>query len=193
MDQYYWETRWQKQETGWDIGYASPAIIDFFKNLEDKSIEILIPGCGHAYEAVALYQMGFKHITLVDISKTAIEKIKEKLADQPEINILHQDFFDLEGAYDVIIEQTFFCALNPSMRQEYADKMYSLLKDGGQLTGLLFNREFEAGPPFGGNQAEYEKLFKIKFDILKMEPSSLSIPQRAGNELYIQLSKKNRR
>ncbi|WP_231576788.1 hypothetical protein [Sphingobacterium sp. IITKGP-BTPF85] len=26
LDQNYWNTKWQNNQTGWDIGYASPAI-----------------------------------------------------------------------------------------------------------------------------------------------------------------------
>jgi len=55
----------------------------------------------------------------------------------------------------------------------------------------LFNRAFEsAGPPFGGNKTEYQRLFQVAFDILKMEDCFNSIPQRQGSELFIALRKK---
>ena len=39
--------------------------------------------------------------------------------------------------------QTFFCAIDPSDRKKYADKIYTLLKENGKLAGVLFNHEFE--------------------------------------------------
>ena len=44
----YWETRWQNNETGWDIGYVSPPLKRYFDDLPDKSIKIFIPGAGNA-------------------------------------------------------------------------------------------------------------------------------------------------
>jgi methyl halide transferase len=47
----YWSERYEKSQTGWDVGNVSPALKDYFDQLTDKSISILIPGCGNAYEA----------------------------------------------------------------------------------------------------------------------------------------------
>jgi hypothetical protein len=90
----------------------------------------------------------------------------------------------------LIIEQTFFCALPPAMREQYVLKMHQLLSKGGKLAGLLFNKKFEGGPPFGGSQAEYEQLFKDHFDFLKMELSQNSIFKRANSELFVEFQKK---
>lgn len=37
IDQNFWNERWQKSETGWDIGQASPAITDYiYRNTQIK-------------------------------------------------------------------------------------------------------------------------------------------------------------
>ena len=59
------------------------------------------------------------------------------------VKVLHGDFFDHAGVYNLIIEQTFFCALDPSLRGSYVEKMHSLLADGGKIAGVLFDKEFE--------------------------------------------------
>ncbi|GIV42652.1 MAG: hypothetical protein KatS3mg034_1962 [Vicingaceae bacterium] len=56
MKREYWEERWNKGETGWDIGYASPPLIEYAMQLEDKNKKILIPGAGNAYEAEFLVE-----------------------------------------------------------------------------------------------------------------------------------------
>ncbi|MCB0465100.1 MAG: SAM-dependent methyltransferase, partial [Aequorivita sp.] len=106
-------------------------------------------------------------------------------------NLLHTDFFELEDTFDLILEQTFFCALEPSLREEYVNKMDKLLKPNGKLVGLLFNIPLnDDKPPFGGNKEEYLSLFEDKFRIETMGVAYNSIPQRAGNELFFMLSKK---
>ncbi len=195
MSQYfnsdYWNQRWQTGQTGWDIGYASPAILDYFKKIDQKNIKILIPGCGNAYEAEALEQQGFRDIHLVDISQTACENLYKRYGQSPNIHIHCGDFFDHTGSYDCIIEQTFFCSLAPTSRGAYVLKSHELLKPAGILVGLLFASEFaQAGPPFGGNKSEYKAIFENYFHIKCMEICEKSIKPRRGNELFIELIKK---
>lgn len=191
LDKEFWNQRWRNGETGWDIGYASPAIVDYFDKIEDKEINILIPGCGNAYEAEALRERGFKSIRILDISDEAVARLKEKYKDRDEIEVIHQDFFDHQGQYDYIIEQTFFCALNPNLRQDHAKKMHELLRPNGVLVGLMFNKNFESdGPPFGGTKEEYHPIFEPYFNFKQFDETNKSIPPRLGSEIFIELQKK---
>jgi SAM-dependent methyltransferase len=151
----------------------------------------LIPGCGNSYEAKYLLEHGFTNITVIDIAPTPVADLKEKFKNNPNIQIRLGDFFEYQGKYDLIIEQTFFCALPPTMRQKYVWKMHQLLADEGKLAGLLFNRTFEISPPFGGSKEEYEMLFAIAFDFLKMDLCPNSIAPRANSELFFELKKNN--
>jgi len=191
MDQNYWDARWENQETGWDIGYASPTLTKYIDGISDKNTAILIPGCGNAYEAAYLLQQGFTNITLIDIAPLAVENLKQKYEGNSAIRILCEDFFEHQGAYDLILEQTFFSAIPPFRRNDYATKMHELLSENGSLVGVLFNKEFNnTFPPFGGSTEEYQNLFQPYFDIKKMEESYNSIPPRQGSELFIHFIKK---
>jgi hypothetical protein len=91
----------------------------------------------------------------------------------------------------LILEQTFFCALEPSLRKAYAEKIHSILNLDGKLVGVLFNCEFEKqGPPFGGTKSEYLTLFESYFEVHKMEDCYNSIQPRKGNELFVILGQK---
>jgi hypothetical protein len=91
----------------------------------------------------------------------------------------------LNGKYDLIIEQTFFCALEPALRTSYIEQMYHFLKENGKMAGLLFNKTFTSpGPPFGGNIDEYRDLFAALFHIKTMEPCYNSIASRVGTECF---------
>ena len=187
LDASYWSNRFEANDTPWDIGYVSTPIKEYIDRIIDKNTAILIPGCGNSYEAEYLLQNGFTNITLIDISPTLTKRLEQKFNThlKKQLHILTGDFFDLTGQFDLIIEQTFFCALNPGLRKDYVTKMYELLKPGGKLAGVLFNRSFEGGPPFGGSKEEYEKLFAEKFVIKKMEDCYNSVAPRKGTELFL--------
>jgi methyl halide transferase len=191
LDKEYWNERYQNKTAVWDVGEISTPLKHYIDQLTDKDISILIPGCGNAYEAAYLLQHGFTNITLIDLSPLLVNALKEKMqrGDEPHPNIICGDFFELDQQFDLIIEQTFFCALDTRLRESYVSKMYQLLKPGGKLVGLLFNRTFEGGPPFGGSKVEYEKLFSEKFEIISMEVCYNSIPKRAGSELFVILKR----
>jgi len=105
--------------------------------------------------------------------------------------VIYEDFFNHVGQYDLILEQTFFCAQILERREEYVRHVASLLKRGGRLVGVLFNVDFgKEGPPFGGDENEYRKLFSGLFDIRVMSPCYNSIPPRAGSELFVVMVKK---
>jgi hypothetical protein len=188
----YWDQRYITSQVQWDIGAVSTPLKEYIDQLNDRSLRVLIPGCGNAYEAYYLHEKGFTNITLVDISAVVTNKLKLQLIEdnKEEIRVVNADFFSFEGTYDLILEQTFFCALHPSLRESYVKKMSSLMSEKGKIAGVLFNRDFEGGPPFGGNISEYQKLFLPVFHIRTLSPCYNSIPPRAGAEAFIILEKK---
>lgn len=190
LDKSFWNNRYITDQTGWDIGAASLPLKNYFEQLEDKKASILIPGAGNAYELDELMRLGFANVTIVDIAPEIIKKLKTKYGEHPNCQIVEGDFFELTAKFDLIVEQTFFCALEPNRRAQYVDKMHELLKPDGMLVGVLFDQAFEDGPPFGGSKKEYEQLFQKKFAIKKMEKCYNSIPQRDGSELWICLKPK---
>ena len=190
-DPQYWNSLYQQKETRWDIGYPSTPLKEYIDQITDKDQSILIPGCGNSYEAEYLLQKGFTNITLIDISSLLTATLEKKFSKylNKELAIITRDFFELDDQFDLILEQTFFCALDPSLRKAYVKKMHELLKPGARLVGVLFNRSFEGGPPFGGSLEEYQELFKEKFEITKLEPCYNSIPPREGSEVFINVKK----
>jgi methyl halide transferase len=185
----FWNKRYAQQQTGWDIGHASTPLVNYFEQLTDKAAPILIPGCGNGYEAGWLLQHGFTNITVIDIAEVPVQQLRQAFTGQPGITILQEDFFEHRGAYTLIIEQTFFCAIHPQLRRAYVEKMHELLAPGGKLAGVLFNRDFEGGPPFGGWEAEYRPLFESRFILHTMAPCYNSIAPRAGTELFFIVQK----
>jgi len=190
MKKEFWDSRWENNQTGWDLEQVSPPIKSYIDQLEDKTLKILIPGCGNAYEAEYLYESGFTNTFIVEISHLAIESFTSRYSLFPKNQIYHADFFDLNEQFDLVFEQTFFCAIDPSLRNSYVKKMAQILKPKGRIVGLLFNRSFDGGPPFGGNIAEYREKFKNLFTIKTMKECNNSIQPRQGSEVFINLQVK---
>lgn len=189
-DESYWQERWEEGQTGWDIGHAAPALIEFAQCFSDQAIRILIPGCGNGYEAEELFKAGYENTFVVDLAHGAFESLKKRFPQFPKENMILGDFFELEDTYDLILEQTFFCALDPSLRSAYAKKMSELLVPGGTLAGVLFDDVlFTDHPPFGGNKEEYLTYFEDSFEVKTLETARNSIKPREGRELFIQLIK----
>lgn len=187
----FWEAKYQENKTGWDIGAVSTPLRAYIDQLTNKNLKILIPGGGNCYEAEYLHEEGFKNVQVIDIAEQPLINLKQRFPDFPKKDLINADFFNHQGSYDLIIEQTFFCALDPILRTKYVSKMFQLLEPKGKLAGLLFNFELTSeGPPFGGSKSEYLNLFEDKFQIKVLEKCYNSIKPRAGRELFLIAEKK---
>jgi len=189
MNADYWNDRYQTKQTGWDLGQLSPPLKAIIDRIADKSTAILIPGAGSGYEVDYLLQQGFQDVTVIDLAPLAINRLHERVASHPALTTITGDFFEHQGQYDLILEQTFFCALNPTLRPAYIQHMLNLLKPSGRLAGVLFGITFPfVGPPFGGSVDDYRALFTLGFAHVRLEPCELSVKPRLGSEWWVELS-----
>lgn len=192
LSEDYWNSRYLFNDSGWDIGEVSTPIKEYIDQLQNKNNSILIPGAGNAYEAEFLFNSGFKNVVVLDFAVEPLQNIKSRLPHFPDKQLIQTNFFDHEGQYDLIIEQTFFCALNPDLRKRYVEQMHQLLKPTGKLIGLLFDAILNLDkPPFGGSKEEYFPLFSELFDIKVMDSCYNSIKPRMGRELFVIMQPKH--
>lgn len=196
LDAAYWQGRYDEARTMWDTGAVTPPLQAYFDQLDvSQQPRILIPGAGRAYEAEYLHRAGFQRVFVADIAPSALAAVAGRVPDFPAEHLLLQDFFALQPTpepFDIIVEQTFFCALDPILRPDYALQCARLLRPGGTLVGLLFDTEFGPSPepPFGGTSEEYRAYFSPYFEFRHFEKAPNSIRPRAGKELFICLKRK---
>lgn len=187
----YWENRYKTNEISWDAGTITTPLKEYIDQIEDKSIKILIPGAGNSYEFEYLINNGFPNVFVLDFAQSPLDNIKERVLNCNENQLIKSDFFEHDATYDLILEQTFFCAIDPSLRRDYVSKMKSLLNSNGKIAGLLFQFPLtDVGPPFGGSKSEYLALFQNDFEVKKLETAYNSIKPRQGNELFFIFTKK---
>ena len=183
----FWEESYINGKTAWDMKSATPAFLDLLSHnlLRDKK-SMLVLGCGYGYDAIAAAKSGYD-VTANDISETAI-KFASDLAvkENTKINFLLNDLFLLndELSFDIVYDYVTYCAVNPQRREEYANKVASLLRQNGLLVIILFPIEDRTGgPPFAVDLNEAEKLFGEYLELVLSTDEINSIKPRKGREL----------
>ena len=191
LNKNFWVERYNANNTGWDVGEITTPLKTYIDQLTNKNCKILIPGAGNSYEAEYLHKKGFKNVYVIDLVKHPLENLQKRVPSFPKEHLLQGNFFELDQKFDLVLEQTFFCALNPELRTNYVAKMHDILNANGKIAGLLFQFELTAeGPPFGGSKEEYITRFLPKFKLKVLENCHNSIKPRDNKELFAIFEKK---
>ena len=181
-----WQRHYEEKDLGWDLGQVAPPFVKLWQEEKLPLGKVLVPGCGRGHEVVFLAENGFD-VTAIDFSSGAVTYLKNALKKRNlEGRILHQDFFSLdeshEGVYDLVLEQTFFCAISPKQRRDYVLNVSRILKPGGILVGLFYHTDEQGGPPYNTTREDIEMHFSKKFEIQELDKTSLSTEQRKDKE-----------
>jgi SAM-dependent methyltransferase len=185
----YWSERYTENRTGWDIGNISTPLKAYIDQLKNKNLRILIPGAGNAHEAKYLFDKGFEQVYVLDIAAAPLKAFQEKVPDFPSNQIIEGNFFEHQGNYDLILEQTFFCSFPPTLsnRNQYVEKVHELLAPQGKLVGLWFDIPLKGDMerrPFGGTKNQYLEYLSPLFEVKSFESCYNSIAPRKGSELF---------
>ena len=187
----YWEISYQSGEMGWDLGGITPVFDDWIKTY-NKELSICVVGAGNGWDAINFATKGH-NVTAVDFAESEIQNMR-KLAElnKVEIHTLHMDIFDLKKQYkdhfDIVLEYTCYCAINPKRRSDYINTAYSILKSSGKLVAIFFSIDKilnENGPPYGVNINATIISFSKLFTLESKEISSLSIDSRKNKEIFV--------
>ena len=173
----FWTVRYAAGKTPWDFGGVPSALKSF---LERSSVRgrVLIPGCGSGYEIQAFHAAGYD-VSAIDFSPAAVEQANRVLGPLADRVVLG-DFFTYDFGqrrFDLIYERTFHCSMTPSRWPQYVDTMADLLSPGGRLIGVfLYGQRPSSGPPFPLTEPDVEHLFKKRFQLLRSDPMTDSLP-----------------
>jgi methyl halide transferase len=196
-----WQRRYEKGEDRWELGAAAPplaaAIRDYAMSSEGKAVKTngraIVPGCGRGHEVFLLAELGFTAVG-VDFADIAIAdaiagaKVRNLPATFVQADWMICGYGDGWAAhFQLLIEHTCFCAINPTQRADYVKSAARVLATGGLLLGLLWDCGREGGPPFTVSPDEMRHYFALEngFAIERLEPAQSSLPQRAGEWLMV--------
>jgi hypothetical protein len=185
MGQSGWEHLYQVDYIPWDKGQVAPALAELIASGELPDGIAVVPGCGTGYDIAALASENRKVIG-VEIAETAVARASKNIEGVKNAEIRLTDFFtlDLDGQVDLVYDYTFLCALPPSMRDQWADKIAALLKSGSTLVTLMFPLDVrEGGPPFTLSVEIYKTLLEPRgFELTRLEENIRSFEARQGFE-----------
>jgi SAM-dependent methyltransferase len=157
-DRDFWQQRFERRQTPWDRGAASPQLARW---IGDGTIvrgqRVAVPGCGSGYEVLAQAQAGCEVIG-IDYADAAVALTRERLADAGvAAAVVRADVLAWlpEAPLDAVYEQTCWCALHPDQWAAYAAQLHAWLRPGGALLLLAMQcrRDSAAaglveGPPY---------------------------------------------
>lgn len=194
-DAAFWEHLYARGGDGWELGRPAPPLARHFEADPPRGLRALVVGCGRGHEARLLARLGAR-VTAIDLAAAAIDEARRLAADDPAspaIDFQQADLFDLRGrppAYDLVVEHTCFCAIDPARRADYAAAVADALVPGGALVGLFYVHERPAGPPFATREDELRRRFGPYFEVLALAPAEGSVHARAGEEALVHLRRR---
>jgi hypothetical protein len=186
----FWDERFERGFTPWDQAGVPAAFRSFAA--AHTGMPVLIPGCGNAWEALALAGDGWQ-IRAIDFSAGAVAAARAQLGAYADV-VEQADFFTYAPPFTAawIYERAFLCALPTARRRDYAQRMAALLPAGGLLAGFFFLGATPKGPPFGIDRPELEALLSPDFELIEDEPVTDSIPVFAGRERWMTWRRRDR-
>jgi SAM-dependent methyltransferase len=179
----FWDTRYLGGTTPWDAGGVPGALRRHAADFP-RGARILVPGCGSGYEIAFLAGLGFD-VAGIDFSAPAVARARQALGAHAS-RVQQADFFAFgtPGAFDLIYERAFLCALPRRMWGAYAQRCEELLRPAGRLAGFFFYDDNPRGPPFGTSEGELNALLEHAFERQADDPVEDSLPVFAGRERW---------
>jgi len=151
-----WAARYREADTPWDLGAAHP---ELRRLLEEGLLapspggdRALVPGCGNGHDARALARAGWR-VTALDCVAGVDGALGSDLAALGgELVVTDALAYDGGGAFALVWDHTFFCAIAPEQRRAWGKMVGRALAPGGAVQALVFPCDkpaSEGGPPHG--------------------------------------------
>lgn len=157
-DLQFWQQRFERGETPWDRGGAGPQIAAWLgSGMLGPGMRVLVPGCGSGHDVLALAQAGCE-VTALDYAPAALALTARRLRETGATATLVQAdalHWQAPQPFDVVYEQTCWCALHPDRWSAYARQLQDWVRSAGHLLLLAMQcrRDGAAdgrveGPPY---------------------------------------------
>lgn len=191
-----WDARYRDGDTPWDMNQPSPPMVHFLRaGILPRGRRVLVAGCGAGHELPLLAQAGYE-VVGADIAPRAVALAQRAIHGLSNAAVICADLLepasDAGGPYDWVFDQTFFCALPPARRAEYAAAMARLVRPGGALWALSMRTLGPGGPPFDSTPDEYVALLATTgFQAIEVRAlAAESHPSRRGRETLVRLERR---
>ena len=179
-----WNSRYEAGDTPWEKGAAAPPLFEYLLTHRVPG-SVLVPGCGYGHDVRLLAKHGAEPLGL-DLAPSALV-CAERFPRVGVESYFLGDLFDLDQSFrerfDTVFEHTCFCAIDPSLREEYVRVIHSTLRRQGMLLAIFYIEiEDPEGPPFPVSDEELNRLFDPYFKKLRRWIPSMAYPGRENRE-----------
>jgi len=180
-----WEQLYQEGDTNWDKGEPSPGLVDWLaEHGANGSGSTLVPGCGFGHDVQAWAHAGYEAVGY-DVAPAAVKGARERIPENlDKATFRLGDFLEDKpfATFDFVFEHTFFCAIDPTRRDDYVEAVHRWLKPGGQLLAVHYFLPKKAdGPPFGVDREEILTRFSPRLELIS-DWTPRSYPNRTDLE-----------
>jgi SAM-dependent methyltransferase len=177
-----WNAAYECNDTPWDKGEAAPPLREFLAR-QPLLGRVLVPGCGLGHDVRLLAAQGADVVGL-DIAPRAVQQAQAfpvvgnvcfELADFLQLPARHH------AQFDVVVEHTCLCALDPGQRVAYVRAVQQALRPGGHYLAVLFREVPDyrgEGPPHPISTDQIEALFGTAFETLESRVPARSYASR---------------
>jgi methyl halide transferase len=192
--QQFWQSLYESDRTAWDLGGPTPVFRRLLQEGRLPHGRMIVLGAGRGHDAHFFARHGFD-VTAVDFAPAAIRALHNANDGDAAIAIVQSDIFALNpilnGIFDYVLDYTFYCAIAPQRREEYAAVVERLLKPGGRFVALAFPLgERAGGPPFGVDaSALVDMMRQRRFRLEHREIPADSVRPRLGREELLIMQK----
>jgi thiopurine S-methyltransferase len=139
-----------------------------------------------------LAEIGYREVVAVDFAPRALVEAR-RCTPPPLAACIEwrcEDLFTTPArepaSFDLVVEHTSFCAVDPARRAEWFAVVRRVLRPGGTILGLFYVHAREGGPPFGGSEEEVLRLAREAHLVIeRTEVPADSVAQRRNEELLL--------
>ena len=191
----FWGVHYDAGRGPWDLGGAAPPLEHLLDRLgpPPRGGRAIVLGCGRGHDLRAAAHRGWA-VTGVDFVESALEDGRAMARREGlEAHWICADILTLDTRperYDLVLEHTCFCAIDPERRRDYARIARHILRPEGQLAGVFMNHGKPGGPPFDTPSSAIRECFEPSFDIHTLEKSPNSPSHREGSELIATMTRR---
>ncbi|KAF4346887.1 hypothetical protein G4B88_014995 [Cannabis sativa] len=108
-DALYWDARYIQEGGSFDWYQRYSALRPFVRNYFPTSSRVLMVGCGNAVMSEDMVKDGYEDIMNIDISSVAIEMMKRKHVNTPQLKYMQMDVRDMsifpDESFDGVLDK----------------------------------------------------------------------------------------
>lgn len=193
--QEFWQSYYESGDLPWDLQGPSPHFAmglrrpEFSDAFPRPPAALFVPGAGRGHDAVYFAESGYR-VTCLDLAPSAPLRASEAYPALIPARIRYEvgNLFELYGdldwkdRFDGAAEHTCFCAIPPTLREDYVKTAAWVLKPGGVLFGVFWNHPMPNGPPYSTELQDLNRLFTPDFELVSRMPCPQTAGGRPGTE-----------